>query len=110
MNKLVVLESVKGALVTTKDGLLIGNYLKGLGDADEYAALASAIYNEATACFEFLEQGQFERGVIEKKEETIYLFSSKETLLSVITAARTKPGLIFTVCGKIMDEIKGILE
>lgn len=110
MSKLVGLESVKGALVTTKDGLLIGNYLRSQQDADEYAALASAIYNEATSCFDFLEQGQFERGVIEKKEETIYLFTSKESLLSVITTAKTKPGLIFTVCGKVMDEIRGILE
>jgi len=110
MAKIVNLESVKGALVITKDGLLIGNYLKGREDAEENAAMVAAIYNEANSCFNFLEQGQFERGVVERKDETIYIFVSQEAILSVLTSATTKPGLIFTFCGKVLDELRTILE
>ncbi len=110
MAKLVNLASVKGAMVVTKDGLLVGNYLKDPRDAEENAALVASIYNEATSCFNFLEQGEFERGVVERKEETIYIFAAQDIILAVITKATTKPGLIFTYCGKIMDDIKRILE
>ncbi|MEO0225545.1 MAG: tetratricopeptide repeat protein [candidate division WOR-3 bacterium] len=110
MTSLINLESVRGALVITPDGLIIGNYLRPDLNADEYAASIAAIYNEATSCFNFLEQGVFERGVIERKEETIYIFASQEAILSVITLATTKPGLVFTFCGKILNELKEILE
>lgn len=110
MAKLVNLDSVKGALIITTDGLLIANYLKGREDAEEMAAMVAAIYNEANSCFSFLEQGRFERGVIERKDETIYVFVSQEAILSVMTTPMTKPGLIFAFCGKVLDDLKGILE
>ena len=110
MSGLVNLESVTGAMVITKDGLLIGNYLKGRQDADENAAMVAAIYSEASSCFDFLDQGTFERGVVERKDETIYIFVSQDAILCVMTAATTKPGLIFTFCGKILEHLKGILE
>lgn len=110
MSKLVNLESVTGAMITTKDGLLIGNYLKGRQDAEENAAMVAAIYSEASSCFDFLEQGAFERGVVERKNETIYIFVSQEAILCVMTVATTKPGLIFTFCGKVLEQLKEILE
>jgi predicted regulator of Ras-like GTPase activity (Roadblock/LC7/MglB family) len=110
MSKLVNLESVTGAIVTTKDGLLIGNYLKGRQDAEENAAMVAAIYKEASSCFDFLDQGVFERGVVERKGETIYIFVSQEAILCVMTVPTTKPGLIFTFCGKVLEQLKGILE
>jgi len=109
MNRLLDLDAIKGAFISSKDGLLIQSYYKDEVDLEEMCAMIAAIHNEAEQSFKFLKEGDVEKFLIEKENETICVMAVGESLLTIVTKPEAKPGLIFVYARNIIDEIKEIL-
>lgn len=109
INKLLNNKTVKGAFICSKDGLPIQSYCKDRTDVDEISAMIAAIYNEAHESFKFLKEGEVEKFIIEKDDETLCVITAGESLLTVITQPEAKPGLVFVYARKIIEEIREIL-
>jgi predicted regulator of Ras-like GTPase activity (Roadblock/LC7/MglB family) len=109
IKRLMNINTVKGAFIASKDGLLIQNYYKGRDDIEEICALVAEIYNDVTDSFKILKEEGLERCIIEKYNETICVINAGDTLFTVITQHEAKPGIIFVYARKIIEEIRGIL-
>ncbi|KPJ72871.1 hypothetical protein AMJ52_04885 [candidate division TA06 bacterium DG_78] len=109
VKRLLNINTVKGAFIASKDGLLIQNYYKGRDDIEEICALVAEIYNDVTDSFKMLKEEGLERCIIEKYNETICVINAGDTLFTVITQQEAKPGIIFVYARKIIEEIQGIL-
>jgi|GEM_PF-713486 len=109
MNKLLAMKNVKGAFVCSPDGLMIQNYYHDYPDIEELCAMVAAIHNDAAEAFRFLDEGDVEKFIIEKGDETVCAITAGESLLTVITKAEAKPGLVFIYARKVIEEIREIL-
>jgi len=109
MQKLIDIKTVKGALILSRDGLLIQSYYQGRTDLEEICALIAGIFNEADNAFKFLKAGALEKFIIEKSDETVCVITAGESLLCIITKPEAKPGLVFVYARKIIEEIRKIL-
>jgi predicted regulator of Ras-like GTPase activity (Roadblock/LC7/MglB family) len=109
MKRLLKNKTVKGAFISSKDGLLIKNYYQERSDVEEICALIAAIHSEAEDSFKFLKEGEVDKIIVQKDDETICVITAGESLLTVITLPETKPGLVFVYARKIIDEIREIL-
>ncbi len=109
MLKLLNLKTVKGALICSRDGLPIMNYYPKITNLEELCAFIAAIHNESQNALHFIEEGDIDRFIIEKSNETICVIPVGESLLTVITKPEAKPGLIFVYARKIIDDIREIL-
>lgn len=110
MNKLLSIDAIKGAFISSKDGLLIQSYYKEEVDLEETCAMIAAIYNEAEQSFKFLREGDVEKFLVEKENETICVIAVGESLFTIVTEPEAKPGLLFVYARSIIDEIKEILR
>lgn len=109
MQRLLRNKTVRGTLVCSKDGLPIQSYGEERNDLDEVSAVIAAIYNEAQDSFTFLKEGDLEKFIIEKDDETLCVITAGDNLLVVATQPETKPGLVFVYARKIIDEIRELL-
>jgi len=109
MRRLLRNKTVRGTLVCSKDGLPIQSYGEERTDLDEVSAVIAAIYNEAQDSFAFLKEGDLEKFIIEKDDETLCVITAGDNLLVVVTQPETKPGLVFVYARKIIDEIRELL-
>jgi predicted regulator of Ras-like GTPase activity (Roadblock/LC7/MglB family) len=109
MQRLLRNKTVRGTLVCSKDGLPIQSYGEKRTDLDEVSAVIAAIYHEAQDSFTFLKEGDLEKFIIEKDDETLCVITAGDNLLVVITQPETKPGLVFVYARKIIDEIRELL-
>ncbi|MGB9720244.1 MAG: tetratricopeptide repeat protein [bacterium] len=109
MQKLTGLKTVKGAFIQSRDGLLIQGYYQERADLEEMCAVIAGIFNEADSAFKFLKSGSLEKFIIEKRDETICVITTGESLLCIITKPEAKPGLVFVYARKIIEEIRKIL-
>jgi predicted regulator of Ras-like GTPase activity (Roadblock/LC7/MglB family) len=110
MKRLLNMKAVKGAFICSKDGLLIKSYYEQAPEEiEEISAMIAAIYSEAQDSFKYLKQGSVEKFIIDKVEYPICVITAGESLLTVITQAEAKPGLVFVYARKIIDEIREIL-
>lgn len=109
INRLLNINTVKGAFISSKDGLLIQSYYKGRADIEEICALIAEIYNDVNESFKVLNEDCLERCIIEKLNETICVINAGDSLFTVVTQHEVKPGIIFVYARKIIEEIKEIL-
>ncbi len=109
MNALLSIKSVKGAFISSKDGLLIQSYYAERPDIEEICALVAEIYNDAITSLKALREDSIERCIIEKDDETICVISAGDTLFTVITKKEGTPGIVFAFARKIIEEIREIL-
>ncbi len=110
MSRLLSIDAIKGAFISSKDGLLIQSYYEDEVDLEEMCAMIAAIYNEAEQSFKFLREGDVEKFLVEKENETICVIAVGESLLTIVTEPEAKPGLLFVYARSIIDEIKEILR
>jgi len=109
MKRLLSIAAIKGAFISSKDGLLIQSYYKEEVDLEEMCAMIAAIHNEAEQSFKFLREGDVEKFLIEKENETICVMAVGESLLTIVTEPEAKPGLLYVYARSIINEIKEIL-
>jgi predicted regulator of Ras-like GTPase activity (Roadblock/LC7/MglB family) len=109
VNELLSIKTVKGALISSRDGLLIQSYYPDRADLEEICALIAEIYNDADSAFNALHEDGLERFIIEKDDETISVIGAGDALFTVITRRESMPGIVFVYARKIIDEIKAVL-
>ena len=109
VKRLVTLDTVKGAFISTKDGLLIKNYGKAEYDIESVCASVAAICMDVDESFRLLKRGGLTRCIIEKPDETLCVMAVGDSLFTVITEVEAKPGLVFVYARKIIEDIEEIL-
>ena len=109
VNKLLAISMVKGAFISSKDGLIIHSYYPDRVDIEEICALIAEIYSDVNESFKILKEESLERCIIEKEDETICVIEVGDLLFTVVTQPEAKPGIVFVYARKIIEEMKEIL-
>ncbi len=109
IKRLLSIRKVKGAFISSKDGLLIHSYYQDRHDLEELCAFIAAIYSGANESARILKGNGIEKYIIEGEKETLSVINVGESLFTVVTEPEAKPGIVFVYARKVMDEIKEVL-
>ncbi|MBI5816727.1 MAG: roadblock/LC7 domain-containing protein [Nitrospinae bacterium] len=99
-------EGVKGAIMITKDGMVIETNLDPKFDAETLAAFMSQIYVTITNSLAGLGQKEFTRYVMQSNQAKIFLMDLGKSALITITDVDTDQGKVNVAFFQAANEIK----